>query len=143
MITVAKIVNETIEKVWNAFIELSYITQWYNASADWYVSFAEKDLQIGGKFKTTTAANDESFSFDFEGIYTLISNHQLIKYVLADNRKVKTTFVTDNNAVKVTQQFDPENENPYDVQQQGWHVILNNFKNHSENPLNNGTRFLV
>ena len=35
--------------------------------------------------------------------------------------------------VKVVETFDPENENPDEMQKNGWQAILNNFKKHVEN----------
>jgi hypothetical protein len=32
----------------------------------------------------------------------------------------------------VTETFDPESENPVDMQRDGWQMILNNFKRHAE-----------
>jgi hypothetical protein len=33
---------------------------------------------------------------------------------------------------KVTEQFEPENQNPEDMQQAGWQMILDNFKSYAE-----------
>jgi len=32
----------------------------------------------------------------------------------------------------VTEQFEPENQNPEEMQQMGWQMILNNFKEYTE-----------
>ena len=37
-----------------------------------------------------------------------------------------------DNGVLVVEEFDPENENPIDMQRMGWQAILNNFKNYAE-----------
>ena len=69
-ITVETTIHAPTEKVWSFWTEPKHILRWNNASDDWHTPKAENDLRIYGKFKTTMAAKDGSFSFDFEGIYT-------------------------------------------------------------------------
>ena len=38
-----------------------------------------------------------------------------------------------NGQTEVVTTFDPENENPVELQRDGWQAILNNFKNYTEN----------
>jgi uncharacterized protein YndB with AHSA1/START domain len=77
-------------------------------------------------------AKDGSFGFDFEGIYTAVKQHELIEYVLADERKVSITFAALSGQTQVTETFDPENEFPEEHQQAGWQSIMNNFKKQVE-----------
>jgi uncharacterized protein YndB with AHSA1/START domain len=93
---------------------------------------ATNDLQTGGKFLTRMEAKDGSFGFDFEGIYTLVEPMKKIEYVLADEREVKIEFIEEGESVKVIEKFNPENENPIELQQGGWQAILNNFKKYVE-----------
>ncbi len=72
-ITVETIVKAPINQVWASWSEPKHITQWCQASADWHAPHADNDLRTNGKFKTTMAAKDGSFSFDFEGVYTRCS----------------------------------------------------------------------
>jgi hypothetical protein len=37
----------------------------------------------------------------------------------------------------VTETFEPENQNPLEMQQQGWQAILNNFKKYVEEGIKN------
>ena len=37
-----------------------------------------------------------------------------------------------NNQTEVIITFDPETENPIELQKNGWQAILNNFKNYTE-----------
>lgn len=127
-ITVKTTINAPIEKVWNYFTEPEFIKQWNNASPDWHTPEAYNDLTVGGKFSYTMAAKDGSFSFDFEGIYDDIQNNKLISYTIADGRKVEVIFVTDGDQTEVTETFDPENQNPIEMQRAGWQAILDNFK---------------
>jgi uncharacterized protein YndB with AHSA1/START domain len=78
------------------------------------------------------AAKDGSMSFDFEGEYTLVEKNKAIEYVMADGRKVEISFSTTSNGVEVTESFDPETQNPEEMQRGGWQAILDNFKSYVE-----------
>jgi uncharacterized protein YndB with AHSA1/START domain len=132
-ITIQATVNAPIEKVWMYWNEPNHITKWAFASPDWHAPKAENDLRVDGKFSTTMAAKDGSFSFDFGGIYTRVEKHKTIEYTIADGRKVKINFTAEENQTKVVETFDAENENPEDMQRDGWQAILNNFKSYTEN----------
>lgn len=131
-ITIQTSVKAPIEKVWKYWSEPDHITRWATASEDWHAPYADNDLRKDGKFKTTMAAKDGSFSFDFEGIYTNVKQHKEIEYVMSDGRKAKIAFTADGNETKITETFDPEAENPVDMQRDGWQAILNNFKKYTE-----------
>ncbi len=131
-ITIEATIKAPIEKVWSFWSEPQHITQWAFASDDWHAPHAENDLEKDGKFKTTMAAKDGSFSFDFGGIYTNVEPNKVIEYILDDGRTVKITFLGNNNETKVTETFDPENQNPIEMQRGGWQAILNNFKKYTE-----------
>ena len=133
MITVTITINLPIKKVWVLWNEVQHITKWYYASDDWHAPFAENDLKIGGKFKTTMAAKDGSFQFDFEGIYNNIKEYKQIDITLLDNRKMMVAFEDLGTQTKITEMFEPETENPIELQQHGWQAILNNFKKYAEN----------
>lgn len=132
MITVKTLVNAPIEKVWDSFTNPAHITGWYFASDDWHAPYAENDLQTGGKFKTRMEAKDGSFGFDLEGVYSLVEPFKSFRYALPDGRKVIVTFESQGNTTAVTEEFDPESQNPHEMQQQGWQAILNNFKRYTE-----------
>ncbi len=131
-ITVETVVNAPVAKVWESWTLPQHITKWNQASADWHTPYAENDARTGGKFKSTMAAKDGSMSFDFEGIYSLVVTHQRIEYTMADGRTVKITFVANGNETKVTETFDPENENSLELQRGGWQAILDSFKKYTE-----------
>ncbi len=134
-ITVKASVNAPVAKVWEAWNNPEHITQWANASDDWHAPYADNDLRQDGKFKTTMAAKDGSFSFDFEGVYTDVETHELIKYVMGDGRKVEVIFNGHGDTTEIIETFDPENTNPIEMQQGGWQAILNNFKKYVETKL--------
>ncbi len=125
-------VNAAIEKVWNCFTQPQHIMQWNNASPDWHTPNATNDLQVGGKFNYRMEAKDGSFGFDFNGTYTAIELHKKIEYTIEGGRKVSVDFSEDNNAVKIMETFEAEEENTYDLQEMGWQAILNNFKTYTQ-----------
>jgi uncharacterized protein YndB with AHSA1/START domain len=131
-ITIRTTVNAPIEKVWRCWSEPKHITQWTFASDDWHAPKAENDLRVDGTFSTTMAAKDGSFSFDFGGVYTKVEKHKAIEYTIADGRKVKISFIAEGDQTHVVETFDPENENPEEMQRGGWQAILDNFKKYTE-----------
>lgn len=132
MITVETLINAPIDKVWQYWTEPPHIMKWNNASDDWHTPHAENDLRVGGRFLSTMAAKDGSFSFDFSGVYDEVIVHQIIAYTLADDRKVKILFSEQNGQTQVIESFQPESMNAPELQQQGWQAILNNFKKYVE-----------
>jgi uncharacterized protein YndB with AHSA1/START domain len=132
LITVTVSIDAPIEKIWEYFTVPHHITQWNNASADWHCPKAENDIRIAGSFSYTMSAKDESFSFDFAGIYTNITTNELIEYTLADGRKVKVIFAIVNNLSNITEIFEAENINSIEIQKIGWQNILDNFKKYTE-----------
>jgi uncharacterized protein YndB with AHSA1/START domain len=133
MITVKCKVEAPIEIVWKLWTAPEHITKWNYASGDWHTPYAENDLRVGGKFKSTMASKDGTMSFDFEGEYTLVEQNKTIKYFMSDGRKVEVTFAETGGGVEVVESFDPETVNPEEMQRDGWQAILHNFKKHVEN----------
>lgn len=131
-ITVQAIVEAPAEQVWNRWNNPADIQQWCFASPDWHAPKAENDLREGGKFSTAMAAKDGSFSFDFGGQYTEVKPHQSIRYTMEDGRRVHIAFDEKDGQTTVTETFDPEAQNPADMQRAGWQAILDNFKKHAE-----------
>jgi uncharacterized protein YndB with AHSA1/START domain len=131
-ITVTCTVNEPVSKVWDCWTLPQHITGWCNASPDWHTPRAENDLQVGGKFLTRMEAKDGSFGFDFSGTYTQVISNSLIAYTLDDDRKVSITFTENGTTTHVSETFDPENQNPAEMQRFGWQAILDNFKAYTE-----------
>lgn len=132
MITVKSTINASIDKIWEFWTLPEHITKWSIGSPDWHTPYAENDLKVGGKFKSVMAAKDGSMSFDFEGEYTLVEKHKAIEYIIADGRKVQVSFVTTPNGVEITEGFDPETQNPEEMQRGGWQTMLDNFKSYTE-----------
>jgi len=131
-ITVEATINAPVEKVWKFWNEPQHITNWCAASDDWHAPKADNDLKVGGKFSTTMAAKDGSFSFDFGGEYTKVENNKAIDYTMGDGRRTWITFSGNGNETKIVETFEAESQNPIEMQQGGWQAILNNFKKYTE-----------
>lgn len=131
-ITVGTTINEPIEKVWSAYTEPKHIIKWAFADNSWHAPRAENDLRAGGKFLTRMEAKDGSAGFDFTGTYTEVIPLQKIAYTMDDGRTALIEFTELGNSTHVAVAFDPETENPVEVQQAGWQAILENFKTYTE-----------
>lgn len=131
-ITVQVTVNSPVEKAWKIWNAPEHIIKWCTASPDWHTPRAENDLRPGGRLFSRMEAKDGSAGFDFAATYTDIVNHKTIAYTMEDGRNVKITFSTDGKTTTLVETFDAENENPVEMQREGWQAILNSFKAHVE-----------
>lgn len=131
-ITIEAIINAPIEKVWKYWNAPEHITKWCHASDDWEAPSAENDVRVGGRFTTVMAVKDKSVSFDFGGEYTEVKEHALLSYIMDDGRRVSVVFEQTPEGTKVVETFDPENENPEEMQRSGWQSILDSFKRYAE-----------
>ena len=77
-------------------------------------------------------AKDGSFGFDFEAIYDEIKAGEGFTYSFGD-RKATVEFNSVGNQTEIKIVFDPENDNPIEMQKGGWQAILNSFKSYVEN----------
>jgi uncharacterized protein YndB with AHSA1/START domain len=76
-------------------------------------------------------AKDGSFGFDFEAVYMELFDGERFTYVFG-GRTASVTFEEQDGSTRVTITFDPETENPIDLQRNGWQAILDNFKKYVE-----------
>ena len=134
-ITVSVFVEAPRETVWEYWTTPEHIMEWNHASDDWHCPAATNELEADGKFSYTMAANDGSVSFDFSGTHTDVIDHELIESTLDDGRKMSVVFEEENGGTKITETFDPEEENPVEMQQAGWQAILENFKLYVESQM--------
>jgi hypothetical protein len=74
------------------------------------------------------AAKDGTSRFDFWGTYQQIDPGKFLAILLGDGRKMQVYFESTKLGTKVTEMFEPEQENEIELQQAGWQMILNNFK---------------
>jgi uncharacterized protein YndB with AHSA1/START domain len=127
-ITVQVLVNADLQTAWDRYTNPEYITKWNFASDDWECPNASNDIRTGGNFSSTMRAKDGSASFDFGGVYDEVVPLKSINYHMDDSRKVAITFEEVDGGVKVTTIFDPETQNPLEMQEGGWQAILDNYK---------------
>ena len=128
-ISVNVLVPAPIEKVWSAYTTPEDIMRWNAASDDWHTTSSTVDLRPGGAFSSRMEAKDGSFGFDFEGVYTQIIENELIEYSFGD-RLATVKFDAEDTEVRVTVEFDTEEENSAEDQRTGWQSILDNFARH-------------
>lgn len=131
-ITVQSTINAPVQKVWDLWNTPKHIMNWCYASDDWHTPRSENDLRTGGRFVSTMAAKDGSFSFDFGGVYTDVKTNEFIAYTIDDRRTVQVSFSSDGDKTTVTEVFEAESINPVEMQQGGWQAILDNFKKYAE-----------
>ena len=124
-------VEASVEKVWVAYTNPIHIINWNFADPSWHCPHASNDLRIGGKYLARMEAKDGSFGFDFEAVYTEILTLESFTYEF-DGRVAKVDFHQNNDSTSVKITFDPETENPVELQKAGWQLILNNFKKYVE-----------
>lgn len=130
-ITVTANVQAPSAKVWDYYTNPNHIVNWNFAHPSWHCPSATNDMKIGGIYKARMEAKDGSYGFDFEAIYSAIEIGKSFTYEFG-GRTAKVDFNENGNATEVTIKFDPESENPIEMQQEGWQAILNNFKSYVE-----------
>ena len=131
-ITVEVIVQAPTAQVWEKWTAPQHIIKWNSPSEDWHTPTAENDLRTGGKFLSRMEAKDGSFGFDFWGIYDEVIPNERIAYTIGDGRKAEIIFSSTGDTTRITETFEAENENPVEMQQDGWQAILENFKSYAE-----------
>jgi uncharacterized protein YndB with AHSA1/START domain len=131
-IIINSVINAAPNKVWQYYTSPEHITQWNFADPSWCCPSASNDMRVGGKYIARMEARDGSFGFDFEAVYDEIEEGKRFAYTAGD-RQVIVVFEVLGEQTKVIVSFDPENENPIEMQQQGWQSILDNFKQYVEN----------
>ena len=89
-------------------------------------------MRIGGTYKARMEAKDGSFGFYFETIYTEITEGKHFSTEFG-GRASTVTFNALGDKTEVSVTFDPETENPIEMQKAGWQAILNNYKMYTEN----------
>ena len=133
LITISTVVHAPLEVAWKAWTQPEHITQWTFASDDWECPEASNDLRVGGLFATTMRAKDRSVEFVFGGEHTNVQAHQRIESKMGDGRYMLVVFeAISSSETKVTESFEPESQNPREMQQGGWQAILENYRKHAE-----------
>jgi len=130
-ISVGSSVNAPVADVWRAYTTPADIVEWNAASDDWHTTEAHVDLREGGEFRSRMEARDGSAGFDFAGTYGRIVEHERIEYAFGE-RQAEVVFAERDGVTVVTVTFDPETENPVELQRAGWQAILDRFAAHIE-----------
>ena len=131
-VTVESLINAPVEKTWDAYTKPECITQWNHASDDWHCPKAQNDVRTGGAFSFRMEAKDGSAGFDFAGVYDEVVPLEKIAYTFG-GRQAEIRFSAEGDGTLVRVTFDPESENPIEMQRGGWQAILDNFKKFTEN----------
>ena len=138
LLEVRALVYGRLEHVWNCFTEPKHIMGWNFATDDWHCPSADSDLRKGGKFCYAMAAKDGSVTFDYWGVFRDVQPCSRLEFSLGEDlgsgRWVIVEFdeLPNNGGVMVVEKFVPEDQNPLEMQQMGWQMILDNFKKYSE-----------
>jgi uncharacterized protein YndB with AHSA1/START domain len=130
-ITVRTIINKEADKVWDYYTGPLHIVHWNFADPSWHCPTAENDMRIGGIYNARMEAKNGSMGFDFKAIYTEISVGKSFTYGFG-GREASVQFNDLDGQTEVVVTFDPEQENPLEMQREGWKAMLNNFKEYAE-----------
>lgn len=130
-ITVEAYVNAPRAQVWDCYTNPLHIVNWNFADPSWCCPSASNDIRVGGEFFARMEAKDGSFGFDFQAIYTAVELEHSYTYEFG-GRSSTVKFNDNGKGTVVIVSFDPETENPIELQKGGWQAILNNFKRYTE-----------
>lgn len=119
-------------KLWDFYTLPEHIIHWNFADPSWHCPRASNDMIIGGEYHARMEAKDGSFGFDFIAKYSEINFCENFIYGFAGREVIVSFTEISANKTLITIIFDPETENPVDLQRTGWQMILNNFKNYAE-----------
>jgi uncharacterized protein YndB with AHSA1/START domain len=131
-IIISSQINAPISKVWEMWTMPSHICRWNFATPEWCCPSCKNDLVLGGKLESRMEAKDGSFGFDFWCTYNDIQVEKNLALTMGDGRKWLVEFESNADGTLVTEHFEPESENPREMQEGGWQAILNNFKAYVE-----------
>ena len=131
-VTIEATVQADLATVWSAWTEGEHITGWNFADPSWHCPWAKSDVRVGGAYSARMEARDSSFGFEFGATYTLVEHHKALHSTMGDDRKIWVTFEEVPGGVHVVERFEAEDQNPFEMQQAGWQMILNNFKAYAE-----------
>jgi uncharacterized protein YndB with AHSA1/START domain len=131
-ITIETTIQTPLQKVWDYWTGVEHIKGWAFASDDWAAEGISNHLQKDGSFSSRMFAKDGSFEFVFSGTYNEVIENEYLDYTLDDGRGVVVKFEETPTGVNIIQSFDPESENPIEMQRDGWQAYLDNFKKYAE-----------
>lgn len=121
-ITVRATILANKQKVWDYYTKPEHITKWNFADPSWHCPTVTNNIQVGGRYVARMEAKDGSFGFEFDAIYTEINKGENFTYEFG-GRHAKVEFIETDGQTEVTVTFDPETENSFELQRQGWQSI--------------------
>ena len=127
-IKVEVLVNAGLEEAWKRFTQPEHIVNWNAASADWHCPAARNEVKSGGTFSYRMEARDGSMGFDFSGQFIAVEPLKHLSILLDDNRTLEVWFEEQIGGVRVTEEFEAEQENEPELQRMGWQAILDGYK---------------
>jgi uncharacterized protein YndB with AHSA1/START domain len=130
-ITIKATISADKQKVWENYTKPEHITKWNFADPSWHCPAATNEMKIGGRYVARMEAKDGSFGFDFVVVYTEINFGESFTYEFG-GRFATVELKETNGLTEITVTFDPETENPIELQKNGWQSILDNFKKYTE-----------
>jgi uncharacterized protein YndB with AHSA1/START domain len=130
-ISISISVSADKKKVWDYYTNPEHITKWNFADPSWHCPTATNDVTVGGRYVARMEAKDGSFGFDFDAVYTDVTVEESITYEFG-GRFATVSFSEVNGIVEVAVTFDPETQNPIELQRNGWQSILDNFRLYTE-----------
>jgi uncharacterized protein YndB with AHSA1/START domain len=142
-ITIHSTIKASKSKVYEFWTTPSHVCNWNFASPDWHCPSCTIDLKEGGKISAIMSSKDGSMSFDFWSNYDVIVPNEKLALTMGDGRKWNIYFEETEEGTKVTEEFEPESQNPIDMQEMGWQSILNNFKSYVESKRYEKISFVV
>ncbi|NIG55698.1 SRPBCC family protein [Chitinophaga sp. Cy-1792] len=133
-IIIATSVPVNTQKAWDYYNEPVHITQWNFADPSWHCPSASNNMVPGGKYSARMEARDGSFGFDFEATYNEVIPGKSFTYTMPDGREVNVLFEANGDGqTNINVSFDPETENPLEMQKAGWQAILDNYQQYVAN----------
>jgi uncharacterized protein YndB with AHSA1/START domain len=127
MIEVTVLTSASRSAAWHAFTDPTHVVNWNFAGDDWCCPSCTNDVRVGGTWTSRMEARDGSFGFDFASTYTEVVEGEKIHLLMADGRRWEVEFSDEGTGTRITERFDPEAENPEDMQRTGWQMILDRF----------------
>ncbi len=131
-IIVAVTVGANADKAWDCYTNPAHIVHWNFADPSWHCPSASNDLQVGGWYHARMEARDGSFGFDFGAVYEALEPGKSFTYLFGDRRATVVFNSSEPGQTTVTVSFDPEQQNPAEMQRGGWQAILDNYKKYTE-----------
>ncbi len=130
-INVTATINADTKKVWDYYTQPEHIIKWNFADPSWHCPTVTNDIKVGGRYVARMEAKDGSFGFDFDAVYLDIRQGEGFTYEFG-GRQATLELKETNGQTEVAITFDPETENPIELQRNGWQAILDNFKKYTE-----------